>query len=195
MTAEANRPIAERKQGERFLLSPLIRFTLLAVYLALVLPLPALAPTSLQVWLVVAAGLGLVLIAALLSEQVLVNEAGIQVGYPAWCHWMLQRGWILQWHEIRGLVPVRTSQGGTVHYLKTHDQRHQLLPQRLENFSHFLALVQRHSGVETSRIGRLTPPWTYQLLAALATLMLTAELTTALALQSGWWVIPAGGPG
>ena len=49
MTAEANRPIAERMQGERFLLSPLIRFTLLAVYLALVLPLPALAPTSLQV--------------------------------------------------------------------------------------------------------------------------------------------------
>ena len=194
MTAEANRPIAERKQGERFLLSPLIRFTLLAVYLALVLPLPALAPTSLQVWLVVAAGLGLVLVAALLSEQVLVNEAGIQVGYPAWCHWMLQRGWILQWHEIRGLVPVKTSQGGTVHYLKTHDQRHRLLPQRLERFQDFLALVQHHSGVDTSRIGRLTPAWTYQLLAGLAVLMITAEMATAIAVAKGWLVSPAGGP-
>ena len=182
-------------QGERFQLSPLIRFTLLMVYLALVLPLPALAPASLQVGLVVAAGLGLFLVSALLSEQVVVNETGLQVGYPSWCQWLLRRGWSLQWHEIRGLVPVGTSQGGTVYYFTTHDQRHQLLPQRLEQFSDFLSLVKRYSGIDTSRIGRLTPPWTYQLLAALSTLMLAAELATAIALQCGWWVIPAGGRG
>ena len=195
MIAEADVPDSQPMPGERFLLSPLIRFTLLMVYLALVLPLPALAPGSLQLGLGIAAVGGLVLVSALLSEQVVVNETGIQVGYPGWCQWLFRRGWSLQWEAIRGLVPVGTSQGGTVYYFTTHDQRHQLLPQRLENFSHFLALVQRHSGVDTSRIGRLTPPWTYQLLAALATLMLMAELATALALQSGWWVIPAGGPG
>ena len=182
-------------EEQRFQLSPLIRFTLMAVYWALVLPLPFLAPKGLQPWLVLAAILGFSGIAALLSEQVEVSSSGLKVGYPNWCSWVLRRGWSLQWSEIRALVPVGTSQGGTVYYFTTHDQRHQLLPQRLENFSHFLALVQRHSGVDTSRIGRLTPPWTYQLLAALATLMLTAELATGLALQSGWLVIPAGGPG
>ncbi len=195
MIADAPGGKQEPMPDERFLLSPLIRFTLVMVYLALVLPLPALAPTSLQVWLMVAAALGLALVSALLSEQVLVNATGLQVGYPAWCNWLLHRGWSLRWDEIRGLVPITTSQGGTVYYFTTHDQRHQLLPQRLDHFKDFLSLVQRHCCVDTSRIGRLTPPWTYQLLAGLATLMLVGELTTAIALKTGWWIIQPGGPG
>ena len=96
---------------------------------------------------------------------------------------------------VSGLVPVGTSQGGTVYYFTTHDQRHQLLPQRLSRFADFLALVQSHSGVDTSRIGRLTPPWTYQLLAALAVTMIIGEAALAFAIQQGWIISPVGGPG
>ena len=46
-------------------MAPLIRFTLISLYLALVLPL--LAPPELQAWLL---PLGLLLILALVSEQV-----------------------------------------------------------------------------------------------------------------------------
>ena len=180
---------------KRFHLSPLIRFTLLAVYLSLVLPLPILAPAGLRLWLLVAGILGLGLLGALLSEQVVVTSAGLEVGYPHWCKWLLRRGWSLHWNEIRALIPVGTSQGGSVYYLSTHDQRHQLLPQRLENFPQFLDLVQRLGGIDTSGVGRLTPPWTYQLLAGLAVLMLMGESAVAIAACQGLLITPAGGPG
>ncbi|MEB3158270.1 MAG: hypothetical protein VKK03_02285 [Synechococcus sp.] len=183
------------RSSQRFELSPLIRFTLLAVYLCLVVPLPALAPSSLQPWLLIAAPLGFILVLALLSEQVNVSSSGLSVGYPSWCNWVLRRGWALNWEEIRGLIPVATSQGGTVYYFKTSHHQHQLLPQRLDRFPEFLSLVQEHSGIDTTRIGRLTPPWTYQLLAGLATLMLLGEALTAAALSQGWLAMPASGPG
>ena len=62
---------------QRFLLSPLIRGTLLSVYLALVLPLPFLAPPALKPMLSIAAPLGLALVVAMLSEQVLLDENGV----------------------------------------------------------------------------------------------------------------------
>ena len=97
---------------ERFRLSPLIRFTLLSLYVALVLPLPLLAPAELRWWMVVGLLLGLVLVLGLLSEQVETDDDGIQVGYPTWIRWLLRRGWAMRWQDIRALVPVGTSQGG-----------------------------------------------------------------------------------
>ncbi len=180
---------------ERFGLSPLIRFTLLSMYGALVLPLPLLAPAELR-WLMLAGLLvGLVLVIGLLSERVETDAEGIQVRYPAWIRWLLRRGWAMRWQDIRALVPVGTSQGGTVYYLKEADLRHQLLPQRIERFDRFLHILQTNSGVSTSGIGRLTPPWTYQLLAGLAVVMISGELLTFLALAQGWISLPAGYPG
>ena len=78
---------------ERFGLSPLIRFTLLSLYGALVLPLPLLAPAESR-WLMVAGLLlGSVLVIGLLSERVETDAEGIQVRYPAWIRWLLRRGW------------------------------------------------------------------------------------------------------
>jgi DNA-binding response OmpR family regulator len=73
----------------------------------------------------------------------------------------------MQWDDIRALVPVGTSQGGTVYYLKAVDCRHQLLPQRIERFDLFLDVLNERSAISTKGIGRLTPPWTYQILALL----------------------------
>ena len=163
---------------ERFGLSLLIRFTLVSLYLALVIPLPLVAPTDLRLLMVVALLLGLVLVLGLLSEQVETDAEGIQVRYPSWIRWLLRRGWTMRWDEIRALVPVGTSQGGTVFYVKSANLRHRLLPQRIERFDRFLHLLQTNSGVTTSGIGRLTPPWTYQILACLSGLMLLGELAT-----------------
>jgi hypothetical protein len=44
------------------------------------------------------------------------------------------------------------------------------------NFEDFLSRFSRSSGVDTSGVMRLTPPWTYRLLAASSGLMLAAEL-------------------
>ena len=180
---------------ERFGLSPLIRSTLLSLYVALVLPLPLLAPEELRRWMAAGLLLGLILVLGLLSEQVEADASGLRVRYPAWIRWLFRRGWSMPWQDIRALVPVGTSQGGTVYYLKAADLRHQLLPQRIERFDRFLALLREHTSVSTAGIGRLTPPWTYQVLLGLAILMVLAELTGALAITQHWVNLPEGYPG
>jgi hypothetical protein len=91
---------------------------------------------------------------------------------------------------MKALVPVGTSQGGKVFYITTHDQSQRLLPQRLEHFDRFLDLIQARSTLRTKGVGRLTPPWTYQLLAVLAALMLLGEGSVAFAVQQGLILIP-----
>ena len=179
---------------ERFQLSPLIRLTLISLYVALVLPLPLLSPDEMRLWMTCGFLFGLVLVVGLLSEQVEADADGLKVGYPTWIRWLLRRGWSMRWHDIRALVPVGTSQGGTVYYLKSADLRHQLLPQRIERFDQFLTILRRETNVSTAGIGRLTPPWTYQLLASLAVLMIIAELGTAVAVAQHWINFPAVNP-
>jgi len=167
-----------------FPMAPLIRLTLISLYLALVLPLPVLAPTELQGWLWAALPLGLSLILALVSERVELSDGGIRVGHPAWCRWLLRRGWQLEWDAITGLTPVATSQGGRVFYVRTKEGSAYLLPQRVQAFEVFLSRFSQHTGLDTSSIGRISPPWTYQLLAALCGIGLAAEATAGVLLLS-----------
>ncbi|TVS06980.1 MAG: hypothetical protein EA413_02330 [Cyanobium sp. PLM2.Bin73] len=162
-------------------MAPVIRFTLISLYLALVLPLPWQAPQALRAALWLAVVLGLVLVLAITSEQVEVDSSGIRVGHPAWCGWWLRRGWQLSWSSLTAITPVTTSQGGRVYYLRSGDGSF-LLPQRVARFPEFLEQLASHSGLDTSGIGRISPPWTYRLLAWLSGLMLVAELGWAAAL-------------
>jgi hypothetical protein len=162
-------------------MAPLIRFTLLALYLALVAPLPLLAPAGApRLILGLALPLGLVLVVALTSERVVLDGHGIQVGHPPWCAWLLRRGWSLPWTAITGLSPVATSQGGRVYYVRSADGAAWLLPQRVAGFEAFLARFAAASGVDTRGVGRISPPWTYRLLATLSGAMLAAEGITLL---------------
>ena len=163
-------------------MASLIRGTLVLLYLALVLPLAPLAPVELRPPLAVALPLGLLLVLAISSEQVVLNDDGIAVSHPQWCRWLVRRGWQLPWSEIRSITPVATSQGGRVFYLRSADGSAWLLPQRVERFDEFLQRFSGHSGIDTTAIGRISPPWTYQLLALLAALMVTGELVVGLVL-------------
>jgi hypothetical protein len=173
-------------------MAPLIRFTLLGLYLALVLPLPLLAPAELRWPMAVALPLGLLVVLAITSEQVEVDDQGLRVGHPAWCAWLLRRGWQLSWQQVTGLTSVTTSQGGRVHYVRSEGRgsgsgrsgsgsanaagsQAWLLPQRVADFDLFLSTFQAHTGIDTSGVGRITPAWTYQLLAGLSGLMLAGE--------------------
>ena len=62
----------------------------------------------------------------------------------------------------------------------------------MANFTELLAKLQQATGINTSSVQRLTPPWTYQLLAALSGLMLIAELFTAWFQGLGWNLILGG---
>jgi hypothetical protein len=125
--------------------------------------------------------LGLTLVLAATSEAVELNAEGIRVGHPDWCRWLLRRGWSLPWCSIRGLTPVTTSQGGRVFYVRSEDGSAFLLPQRVAAFEGFLGRFSRETGLDTSAIGRISPPWTYQLLAGLSGAMVLGEIAWGLA--------------
>ena len=169
-------------------MAPLIRGTLVGLYLALVLPLPVMANGGLRLLLAIAVPVGLLLVLAITSETVTLTAQGLGLGHPPWCAWWLRRGWSLGWSEITGLTAVATSQGGRVYYLRSAKGSY-LLPQRLSPFAEFLAQLQQLSGLDTRAIGRISPPWTYQLLAGLTALMLLGELA-ALVLQPGLGLLP-----
>jgi hypothetical protein len=164
-------------------MAPLIRFTLLALYLALVFPLPFLAPPDLQAALAVAVASGVLIVLAITSERVELNGEGIRVGHPQWCSWLLRRGWFLPWDRISGITPVATSQGGRVFYLRSSNTRAEpgergeafLLPQRVASFEDFLARFSALSDIDIAAVQRISPPWTYRLLAGLSLLLLLGE--------------------
>lgn len=159
-------------------MAPLIRGTLVLLYLALVLPLAPLAPEALRPMLWLALPVGLLVVLAISGEQVRLDDQGIALTYPSWCRWLVRRGWQVSWTSVRALTPVATSQGGRVFYLRCDDGSAYLLPQRVEHFEDFLSRFARCSGLETGSIGRISPPWTYRLLAFLSGGMLAAELVT-----------------
>jgi hypothetical protein len=66
-------------------MAPLIRLTLIGLYLALVLPLPVLAPPTLRWAMLGAVPMGLILVVAATSEMVEIDSHGIRVGHPPWC--------------------------------------------------------------------------------------------------------------
>jgi hypothetical protein len=158
-------------------MAPSIRLPLLALYLALVLPLPSQAPPPWRPVLLAAVVAGLGLALALTSERVELDDHGIRVGHPRWCAWWLRRGWSLPWDRVRALTPRATSQGGRVFYVEDGEAAW-LLPQRVARFEEFLSRFSDRSGLDTSSVMRITPPWTYRLLGVLSVLLLAAEILT-----------------
>lgn len=178
-------PQVQLQQVHLHPMAPLIRGTLLTLYLALALPLPLLAGGAARPAMGLAVVLGFLLVLAATSERVRTDAEALSVGHPAWCAWLLRRGWRLEWARIRSLTPVATSQGGRVFYVGGPDGSHHLLPQRIAGFAEFLARFHQQTGLDTSAVGRITPAWTYRLLALLSGLLLVGELL-------GWWVARTG---
>uniref|UniRef100_UPI0030D7E850 hypothetical protein n=2 Tax=Oculatella sp. LEGE 06141 TaxID=1828648 RepID=UPI0030D7E850 len=164
---------------ERFNLSPLIRLTLLTLYVALTLPLPLLAhvthapvpPTLLFVG-VVLGGIGLY---AALSEQVVLDEQGIQVTYPNWVPRFWRKGWTLPWSKIQALKPRSTGQGGLVYYFLSSDGEAYLLPMRVAGFAQLVRQVQARTGIDTTDVRPLSQPWMYLILLAFTLVLLMID--------------------
>jgi hypothetical protein len=78
-----------------------------------------------------------------------------------------------------------------VYYVRSQQGAY-LLPQRVAHFADFLSRFQAATGIDTRSIGRISPAWTYQLLALLCGLMLAGETAAAWALATGRWDFPPG---
>ncbi|HBE21549.1 MAG TPA: hypothetical protein DEG17_00905 [Cyanobacteria bacterium UBA11149] len=170
-----------------FRISPLIRITLLAFYLALTIPLPflaeaAAAPIPSQV-LWVGLGLGLFALWGALSERVIVDEEKIQVAYPRWFPSFFRKGWFLAWAEVQDLKMRTTGQGGLVYYFvsKSSPQAY-LLPMRVVGFARLVKLIENYTGIDTGDIRPLSQPWMYLILLGFTLLLLLVD---------GWTILTA----
>lgn len=160
-----------------FRISPLIRVTLLSLFLALLLPLPILSQVTnapVSPWFLWAGiGLGFVGLYGVLSERVSLDQQGIQVTYPIWVPRYFRKGWSLNWAEVKALKPRSTGQGGIVYYFLSQTGQAYLLPMRVVGFSRLVELVQMKTGIDTGDIRPLAQPWMY-LILLLFTLILFA---------------------
>ncbi|HRD41634.1 MAG TPA: hypothetical protein PLI52_02575, partial [Prochlorococcaceae cyanobacterium AMR_MDS_5431] len=84
----------------------------------------------------------------------------------------------INWDNIQGLIPVESSQGGQVYYIKSRDNEAYLLPQRITRFDKFINHFKEMSGIEFISANKLTPAWTYELLAILSSLIIIVEMLT-----------------
>ncbi|MFN9175813.1 MAG: hypothetical protein ACK58N_15260 [Synechocystis sp.] len=171
---------------EIFRLSPLIKITLINLYLALTVPLPLLAWVSqhLPLWgglLTGALAIGLVALVGALSEQVVVNHQQIQVRYPVWVPAFFRSGWQLPWSEVKELNCRTTGQGGLVYYFVTPQRdRAYLLPMRVAGFNRLTQLVAEQTGIDTESVRPLSQPWMYFLLFFFTVMMWAIEGGSAL---------------
>ncbi len=172
--------LAENSPLGVFRISPLIRLTLLSLYIALTVPLPFLAeiadaPVSpALLWVGLAIGLGLLYGA--LSERVIVDNAGISVSYPRW--FQLRKGWFLPWQQIQALKPKTTGQGGLVYYFLSKEGKGYLLPMRMVGFAKFVQIVQEKTSIDTQDVRPLAQPWMYITLLSFTILLLLVDAWT-----------------
>lgn len=169
-----------------FRISPLIRITLLSLYVALTFPLPFLAevtaaPVSPRL-LWVGMGLGLIAVYAALSDRVIVDDEQIQLTYPQWAlpvFRLLGRGWTLKWSEIENLKLRTTGQGGLVYYFisRNSDQAY-LLPIRIVGFAKLTRIVTEKTGIDTRDVRPLAQPWMYLILLGFTFFLLLIDVWT-----------------
>lgn len=163
-----------------FRISPLIRLTLMTLYVSLTIPLPFLAEVSSapvpQSLLWVGLGLGAMMLYGGLSERVIVDEEKIQVAYPRWMPQFFRKGWSLPWTEVKDLKMRTTGQGGMVYYFitKSSDKAY-LLPMRVVGFARLVKLVEAHTGIDTTDIRPLAQPWMYLILLGFTLLLLLVD--------------------
>ena len=162
-----------------FRLSPLIRITLLCLYVALLVPLPFLSQVTAApippALLIVGIGVGAVALYAALSERVILDDQGIQVTYPKWVPRFFRKGWSLPWSEVKELKPRTTGQGGLVYYFVSKQEQAYLLPMRVAGFARLVKLVEAKTGIDMTAVRPLAQPWMYLILLGFTLLLLLVD--------------------
>jgi hypothetical protein len=150
------------------------------LYIALTIPLPFLAEFTsaplppIVLWVGIA--IGLIIILAILSELVVLDEEKISVIYsfPIARFWL--KGWSLNWAEIAELKLRTTGQNGIVYYFITPARdRAYLLPMRVAGFARMVDIVTKKTGIDTTDVRPLSQPWMYLILFACTLILLLLD--------------------
>jgi len=160
-----------------FGIRPLIRGSILGLYLTLVAPLIGLS------WhhgggglLALAALIGFLGLMGILSQRVGVTPRGMGSDYPAWVPPFLQQRWSVNWGDVTEIEAVTTGQGGLVYYLITRSGSRILIPLRAENLPKLLAAIQHFTGIPTAAMRPYVQTWMYGGLSVGAGVMLLVDV-------------------
>lgn len=178
---DMSNPAGSEDLTDRFVISPLIRFSLHSLYGSLTLPLLLLLWIQGQTgtWFGLMGGaviLGWVALLGSLSQKTQLDQTSIAVVYPAWLPACLGRGWHLTWNQITDLSLSSTSQGGLVYYLETEAGSRYLLPLRMGRLRQMLNRIQAQTGLNTAAVNPYVQPWMYFWLAIASAILWLADL-------------------
>jgi len=161
---------------EKFKTLFFVKSSLISLYLALTIPIPFISTDSLKTLSIFVFVLGFYLIVNITSDYVETCNNKISYKNSLISKILGRKNWEISWKDIKLIKSLPTSQGSKVYYFSTSKGDNYLIPQRLENFTKFLEIVSKNSGITIDEITYISPLWTYKLLTFLSILMIIGEL-------------------
>ena len=161
---------------EKFKTLFFVKSSLIALYLALTIPIPFIAIDKLRIPSITAFVLGLYLIFNITSDYVETCNNKISYKTSFISKTLGKKNWEISWKDIKLIKSLPTSQGSKVYYFNTHQGENFLVPQRVEKFEKFLLIVSSNTGIDINEISYISPLWTYKLLTLISVLMIIGEL-------------------
>ena len=161
---------------EKFKTLFFVKSSLITLYLALTIPIPFISIDQLKTISIIAFFLGLYLIINITSDYVETCQNKISYKTSFISKTLGRKNWEILWKDIRLIKSLPTSQGSKVFYFNTIKGENFLIPQRVENFEKFLAIVSQNTGIVINEISYISPLWTYKLLTLISIFMIIGEL-------------------
>ena len=165
---------------EKFKTLFFVKSSLIALYLALTIPIPFISIEKLKLLSIFTFFLGLYLIINITSDYVETCDNSISYKTSFISKKLGRNNWEIHWKDIKSIKTLPTSQGSKVYYFNTNKGDNFLIPQRVENFEKFLLTVSKKTGINSNEISYISPLWTYKLLTLLSVLMIIGELVAFL---------------
>ena len=161
---------------EKFKTLFFVKSSLIALYLALTIPIPFISNQELKIPSIILFVLGLYSIINITSDIVETCKDKISYKTSFISKILGRKNWEIYWKDIKLIKSLPTSQGSKVYYFNTNKDKNFLLPQRLENFERFMYIIHKNTKINIDEISYLSPLWTYKLLTFLSLLMIIGEL-------------------
>ena len=161
---------------EKFKTLFFVKSSLIALYLALTIPIPFISNQELKIPSIILFVLGLYSIINITSDIVETCKDKISYKTSFISKILGRKNWEIYWKDIKLIKSLPTSQGSKVYYFNTNKDKNFLLPQRLENFERFMYIIHQNTKINVNDISYLSPLWTYKLLTFLSLIMIIGEL-------------------
>ena len=157
-----------------------VKYSLISLYIALVLPIPFMPYNGHRVFTSILFVFGLFFIINITLDAVTACDQKVTFRTSALSNFLGKKNWDLFWKDIKTIKSIRTSQGSKVYYFITKNEEKLLIPQRIEKYDYFLEIIQNKTKLNTTNMRYLAPLWTYKLLTFISTFMIIGEITSFL---------------